>query len=160
MWFDERQAKRLCHAVRMILKGSRHPAASSRRRGSMLVETAIGIALAIVVMIAVAQLVGLAVKRRRESADIRQATEAVSNVMEHIIVLPWEELTAEETKQFEGATELFSNLAEAEMSITVSRSDDALPTKRIEVALSWLDLARRRVEPVRLVAWKHQATSE
>ena len=154
MSFDKRQEKRLCHAIR-ILQGSR-----PCRRGSMLVETAIGIALAVVVMIAVAQLVGLAVKQRREAADIRQATEAVSNVMEHIIVLPWDELTVEELKRFEESTKLSPNLAESEMSITVSRTDDALPTKRIEVALSWLDLARRRVEPVRLVAWKHQARSE
>jgi hypothetical protein len=48
-------------------------------------------------------------------------------------------------------------LEDPKLSITVAELDDALPTKRIEIALSWRDHANRRVEPVRLVAWKHQA---
>ncbi len=129
---------------------------STRRRGAMLVEAAIGIALAVVAMIAIAQLVALVAKQRREAAQTRLATQEVANVMESVMVLPWGELTTEAGVQFAAAHPPASALEDPQLSITVSDLDDSLPTKKIEIALSWRDQANRRVEPVRLVAWKHQ----
>ena len=128
----------------------------TRRRGTMFVETSIGIALAMIVMIAVAQLVAVVAKQRREVARTRLATQAVANVMERVMVLPWNELTAEAASRFDVADELSATLDDPRLSINVSNLDDSLPTKQIEIALSWRDQADRRVEPVRLVAWKHQ----
>jgi len=126
-----------------------------RTRGAMLVETAIGIALAAVVMIAVAQLVAVVAKQRHEVAQTRLATQEVANVMERMMVLPWDDLTSEAGKGFDVSQESAPALDDPRLSITVSGSDDSLPTKKIEIALSWRDQANRRVEPVRLVAWKH-----
>ncbi len=128
----------------------------TRRRGAMLVEVAIGVALAVVVMIAVAQLVAVVAKQRREVAQTHLATQEVANVMERVMVLPWGELTTEAAEQFVAAHPPAAALDDPQLSITVSDSDDPLPTKEIEIALSWRDHAHRRVEPVRLVAWKHQ----
>ncbi|MEX0820420.1 MAG: hypothetical protein WD070_12540 [Pirellulaceae bacterium] len=127
----------------------------------MFVETAIGIALAAVVMIAVAQLVAVVAKQRREVADTRLATQSVANVMEHLMVLSWDDLTTEAVKQIDVAQESVAGLDDPQLSITVANLDDPLPTKQVEVALSWRDQASRHVEPVRLIAWKHQrAVSE
>jgi Tfp pilus assembly protein PilV len=137
--------------VTTALEGHRTP-----RRGSMLVETAIGVALAVVVMIAVAQLVAVVAKQRRETAHTRLATQEVANAMEHMTVLPWGELTAEAAERFVASRQSVSALEDPQLSISVSNVDDSLPTKQIEIALSWRDQSTRRVEPVRLVAWKHQ----
>ncbi len=126
------------------------------RRGSMFVETAIGIALAAVVMIAVAQLVALVAKQRREVAQARIATQEAANVMEHAMVLPWEALTTDAASQLELSDELASQLDAPQLSITVTPVDDVIPVKKIEVTLSWQDQANRRVEPIRLVAWRHR----
>ncbi|MEO8494093.1 MAG: hypothetical protein ABI614_03415 [Planctomycetota bacterium] len=138
------------------LEGHRTKKLPTRRRGSMLVETAIGVALAVVVMIAVAQLVAVVVKQRHGVAQTRLATEEVANVMERVMVLPWNDLTAEAVARFAVSPETTVGLAEPQLSVAVTNLDDPLPTKQIEITLSWQDLAHRRVEPVRLVAWKHQ----
>lgn len=128
------------------------------RRGSMFVETAIGIALVAIVMVSVAQLVALASKQRREVADSQIATQEVANVLEHIMVMPWDELTTDATSQPKLSEDLASQLADPELTIAIVTTDDDLPTKKIEVALSWTDQASRRVAPVRLVAWRHRST--
>jgi len=140
-------------------EGRRTKSQDAQRRGSMFVETAIGIALAIIVMIAVAQLVAVIAKQRRAVDQTRVATQEVSNLMERVIVLPWDELTTEAIAERDHSPASVTGLEDPQLSITVAELDDALPTKQIEIALSWRDNANRRVEPVRLVAWKHQATT-
>ncbi|MDA1055298.1 MAG: hypothetical protein O3C40_33170 [Planctomycetota bacterium] len=135
------------------------PPVTTRRRGSMFVETAIGITLAVVVMIAVAQLVAIVAKQRREVSQTRLATQEVANVMERLMVLSWDELTTEATTRFAVSEESAADLDDPQMSITVSDLDDSLPSKTIEIALSWRDQANRRVDPVRLVAWKHRVAA-
>ncbi len=134
----------------------------ARRPGSMFVETAIGIALAAVVMISVAQLVALAAKQRREVAQTQIATQEVANVLERVMVMPWDGLNEKSTSELKLSSDLASQLAEPNLAITVSRTDDELPTKKITVALSWQNQASRRVTPVRLIGWRHQplVTSE
>jgi hypothetical protein len=122
----------------------------------MFIETAIGIALAVIVMMAVAQLVAVIAKQRREVAQTRLATQEVSNVMERVIVLPWDELTTEAIAGRNISDLSAVALDDPQISISVAELDATLPTKQIEIALSWRDHAHRRVEPVRLVAWKHQ----
>jgi hypothetical protein len=122
----------------------------------MFIETAIGIALAVIVIMAVAQLVAVIAKQRREVAQTRLATQEVSNVMERVIVLPWDELTTEAITGRNISDLSAGTLDDPQISITVAELDATLPTKQIEIALSWRDHAHRRVEPVRLVAWKHQ----
>ena len=129
------------------------------RRGAMLVETAIGIALAVVAMMAVAQLVAVVAKQRHETAQFQLAIQEVSNVMERMTVLPWDELTTEAAEQFVASRDSAVALDDPELTITVSDVDDSLPAKRIEVTLAWRDQAHRRVEPVRLVAWKHRSAA-
>ena len=129
---------------------------TTRRPGTMFVETAIGIALAIVVMLAVAQLVAVVAKQRREVAQRQLATQEVANVMERVMVLPWNELTTESATQFDISRVSADALNDPQLSIAISNVDDSLPTKLIEITLSWRDLANRRVEPVRLVAWRHE----
>jgi hypothetical protein len=121
----------------------------------MFVETAIGIALAIVVMIAVAQLIAVVAKQRREVAQSQLATQEVANVMERVIVMPWDELTTEAAAQFDISHESATTLDDPQLSISISNFNDSLPTKQIEITLSWRDLANRRVEQVRLVAWQN-----
>ena len=135
------------------------PCFSTRRRGSMFVETAIGIALALVVMIAVAQLIAVVAKQRHEVAQTRLATQVVANAMERVMVLPWDEVTADAAERFEQARLPAGTLDDSQLSISVLDAGDTIPTKRIEIALSWRDRAARRVEPVRLVAWKHESIS-
>ena len=136
-------------------EGRRTKRSATRCRGSMFVETAIGISLAIVVMIAVAQLVAVVAKQRREVSQTRLATQEVANAMERVIVLPWSELTTETIAGLDVSRPAMVGLDDPQWSITVAESNAAFPTKQVEIALSWRDHANRRVEPVRLVAWKH-----
>ncbi|MCA9121830.1 MAG: hypothetical protein H6822_11865 [Planctomycetaceae bacterium] len=126
-------------------------------RGSMFIETAIGIALTVIVMIAVAQLVAVIAKQRRDMANTRVATREVANMMELAIVLPWDELNADAIAKSEISDLSSVALSDPELAIDIVTLDTALQTKQIEIALSWRDQANRRVDPVRLVAWKHQA---
>lgn len=137
-------------------EGRRTKRSATRRRGSMFVETAIGISLAIVVMIAVAQLVAVVAKQRRDVAQTRLTTQEVANAMERVIVLPWSELTTEPIAGLDVSRPAMMALDDPQWSITVTELNAALPTKQIEITLSWRDQANRRVEPVRLVAWKHR----
>lgn len=133
------------------------PGRRAHRRGSMFIETAISLALAIIVMVAIAQLVAIVVRQRHEVNQARVASQATANIMERLIVLPWDELSDEGVRAFAVSDELAASLDEPQLSITVSKLDEPLPAKQIEVALSWRDQANRRVEPTRLVAWRHQA---
>ncbi len=133
------------------------PGRGHRHCGSMIVETAIGIALVVIVMVAVAQLVAVVAKQRSEVAQTRLATQELANAMERVIVLPWSELNTAAIAASGVPNLSAAALDDPQWSITVADLDAAFPTKQIEIGLSWRNQANRRVEPVRLVAWKHQA---
>ena len=89
-------------------------------------------------------------------SQTRSANQEVANVMERVMVLPWDELTTETTARFELPDESAVGLDDPQLSITVTDAEGPPSSKTIEVALAWRDQADRLVDPVRLVAWRHQ----
>ena len=129
----------------------------SRRRGSMFVETAVGVAVAAIAMIAIAQLVAVLARQRTEVAQQRLATQAAANVMERVMSLGWDELTAENLDGLELPPAVQRGLLDPELQIAVASADGALLQKQVEVRLDWRDQSGRRVAPIQLLACKHQA---
>ena len=130
---------------------------ATQRQGSMLVETAVGVGISIVVMIAIAQLVAVLASQRAETAQIRLATQEAANIMERVMVLAWDELTEESVAAIELSPMALQGLDEPQLAIAVETRDDNLPAKQIEVRLDWRDRSGSRIQPVPLVAWKHHA---
>jgi hypothetical protein len=123
----------------------------------MFIETAVGVALAMIAMVAVAQLVAVLARQRSETAQMRFAALETANLMERVSVLPWDELDEETVGAIELSAEARQGLSEPQLVIAVSTTDETPPSKRIEIQLDWLDQAGVRVQPVQLVAWKFQA---
>jgi len=121
----------------------------------MIVETAIGIVIATITMIAVAQLVALLARQRDEIAQMHLATHETANIMERVMRLPWDELTAEAVAAIALSPEVTKGLTEPELAISVQPQEGPVLAKEVEIKLTWQDRSGRRVQPLQLVAWKY-----
>ena len=129
----------------------------ARRLGSMFVETAIGISLSIVVMIAVAQLVAVIAYQRHQMAQRRLATRELANAMEHAMVISWSELKFEEPPTLKLSAAAEQRLVEPRLSVAIVNDQEGeTSVKRLTVQIDWLNRAGQRVAPLRLVAWRHK----
>lgn len=125
------------------------------RRGSMYVETAIGVTLAAIMMIGVAQLVSLEVRQRHEARAMRGATQAAANLLERLMALPWEDLNSETANALQLSSHVTALLDEPQLLVTVEPVADAVATRRITVQIDWINRAGQRVTPIQLTAWRH-----
>ena len=128
-----------------------------RRRGSLFLEVTMAVTLLAFAFIAVAQLLAVAAKQRRETDWRVMATREAANVLEQIMARPWEEITTEKLAEIELSAEAAARLPEAQLSVAVDESDGTPAEKKVRVEIDWKDLGGLRVEPIRLVAWKHRA---
>ena len=128
-----------------------------KRSGSMYVETAIGVTLAAIMLIGVAQLVGLEVKQRHEARAMSAATQTAANILERLMALPFAELNPEAVERLQLSNHLTALLDDPQLVVTIDAASDAVTTKRITVQIAWINRAGLRVEPIRLTAWRHSA---
>ena len=121
----------------------------------MFIEVAVGIGVAMVVMVAVAQLVAVISQQRTNAADIRLATREAANAMEHVLAASWSELDPAAPPEVSISPGAAERLDEPRLSVIVTESEAEVRVKQIEVRIDWLNRAGQRGEPFRLVAWRH-----
>lgn len=130
----------------------------NRRRGMTLLETAAAAFILAVGVVGVAQVVALAATQRREAERRQIATTEAANLMERIAALPWEDVQPARLESFTLSARARQVLPEAQLRAEVEEvasKDDAIPTKRISVAISWTAKSGERASPARLVAWRY-----
>ena len=127
------------------------------RRGTIFVEALIAITIILVTMGAVAQVVAISVRQRREVEQIRVATQEAANVMERAFGLPWNELNEQTAASIAISHSATESLDEPRLQVSIETMNDSIPAKRIVVRISWVNLAGERVEPVQLIAWQHSS---
>ncbi|MBW3598264.1 MAG: type II secretion system GspH family protein [Planctomycetes bacterium] len=130
-----------------------------RRRGVTILELTVAIILAGVLLAGVGQLLTVVAAQQREGERRAAAMHEAANQMERLAARPWSELTSESAADLQLSEEAAEALPEGMLSVMVNEVEsgedaDAIPGRRIEVAVSWRNSAGRQVEPVRLVAWR------
>ena len=123
------------------------------RRGSMLMEVTLAVALLAAAFVAIAQLLVVA-SRERHNANARSAAiRAVANTMERVMLSEYHELTAEDPPEFDLTEADKEWLPGGRLEVQIEPAPSDIPQKRIVVQVDWEDAAGRRVRPIRLVGW-------
>ena len=127
------------------------------RRGTIFVEALIAITIILVTMGAVAQVVAISIRQRREVEQIRVATQEAANVMERAFGLPWNELNEQTAASIAISHSATESLDEPRLQVSIETMNDSIPAKRIVVRISWVNRAGERVEPIQLISWQHSS---
>lgn len=128
------------------------------RRGSLLAETAMSGVLLVIAMGLVAQVVA-AVANQRRTWDRRQtAVFEAANLMERVTARPFDELTAEGTKDLTLSDEAKRSLPDVQADVSIIEPDSAggEDSKRVVVRLQWRNRAGDWDAPVWLTSWVHR----
>ena len=133
---------------------------SCRRRGSLLLEAAVAVVLLSIVFLAVAHLMAVAGRQRREIQWHSLATLEAANTLERIMIRPWDELTTDGLASLAMSQAAARRLPEPRLRVDVQPSEGPPPVKRIRVQVDWVNLADQRGEPVKLIAWKHHSQAD
>src|SRR3990172_7174253 len=132
---------------------------SKRSDGFVLHETIMALALAMAVVVGIAELLALVAQQRRAAGQYAVAVAEAGNLMEDLVSRPWLDTTAERLAQdpVEPSETLRRRLPEANVAVEVA--DEQSGVQRITVRIDWRRLhglheEGSRCEPVRLVGWK------
>ncbi len=125
------------------------------RRGAMLLETTVAMAILLVAMLAVAQTVATVARQRRIAEQRALATQEAANLMERIYSLPWDEATEERISELPLSETCRQRLPAASLGVVLESVGDQVPGKQIRIEISWPDRAGNRGTPVQLTAWKY-----
>jgi len=126
-----------------------------QRRGSLLLEASMAVALLALVFMAVSQLLAVAGRQRREAQWRWQATLEAANVLERVMARPWDELTTDGLAALTLSAQTARRLPDPRLRVDTQPLPGPPAAKRIRVRLDWVNLAGDRGQPVVLVAWKH-----
>ena len=125
------------------------------RCGSMLTEAMIALALAAVILVSVAQLLGQSARQRQTLRQRQQAMLEAANLMEEIASRPWGDLSGDSPLP-ELSDTLHSLVPTATLSLDVrdSESTNSELGKRIQVTIDWGAANTALGDPISLVAWQ------
>ena len=124
-----------------------------RRNGSMLLEVSLAVMLLAVALVAVAQLLAVAARQRRETRWRTVATREVANITEQVMALPWNQ-TSTENFSTVALHDTTQTLLDATLEVEVTDVTEPREAKRIRISLAYRNTADLPVEPITLVAWK------
>jgi hypothetical protein len=128
--------------------------ARGNRRGLSMAEMIVTIAVTSVAMIGGMQMIALSGRQFRAIEDRRLAGLEAGNLMEQVMLRPWEELTAEQLASLELSEACRQALPDVQLRISVDAGDAVPAAKRITIEIGWRVNAAHRGAPVRLVAWR------
>jgi len=127
-----------------------------RRRGMTLLEMAItGTVLAMLLVISV-QFMRATGNGRRALRRHETALGEAANVMEHLAVKPFKELTAEGVDDVRLCEEALGVLPGATLQVDVAPSEGQPEGKQITVVIRWPEGPDRPDRSVRLTAWRYR----
>jgi prepilin-type N-terminal cleavage/methylation domain-containing protein len=138
-------------------KRQRHRAVGSQRlarRGFTITEVVVAMVLLTVAIALVAQTV--AAVGRQSLVVQRKATaiQEAANLLEQTLAVPWDELTEENVAKRQPSDPFRQRFPAALVQVTVTPTEDPGRGKRVRVEIRWPDRNGRRIEPVRLTAWR------
>jgi hypothetical protein len=136
----------------MMRNSDRSPSPSTRRAFTAC-EVALAILLLAVAMTATVQILGWVATERRAVERRQWALLEVANLMEHLSVQPWEDLTPESVRRSSLSEELRRKLPGPELSLDVDAGGAGPDQKRLALRLRWRNRAGGWEAPVRLTAW-------
>lgn len=125
-----------------------------KRRGTTITEATIAIGLSAVVLGGVAQLVAVTSNQQRVSERRSAAVREAGNLMEDLMSRSWTDVTPENMAAIEPSEWCRQTLPDARLRVDVNSEGEQDETKRISIQIDWQNVAGRRGEPVRLVAWR------
>jgi hypothetical protein len=125
-----------------------------RRRGSLVQEAIVAIALSGVVLAGISQLLGLAAQQRHAAQQRFVARHELDNWMESAMSLPWDQLTAEGLATAQLSELAHHRLPQAELHIKAV--DENENTRRVHVQLSWLTRDSEQHQRLSLVGWRYK----
>ncbi len=128
-----------------------------RRRGSLLVELAMGTALFTIAMTLTVKILGTVAVERRAAERRQQALLEVGNLMERITAYPYDELSPDLAKRLSLSPAARAALPHSELGIDISPvkagKGTSRSSKRIALVVRWQGGGGEWVAPVRLVSW-------
>jgi prepilin-type N-terminal cleavage/methylation domain-containing protein len=144
-----------------------------KRRGFSIIEMIIAGTILAVLMTISLQMMAVSTRQRQAAQDRLAANQEAANAMERLAALPWERLTPEgvagvklpEDAPPEGdrpaagaASQSPRALPGATLDVAIADAPpeaDALPARRVTVAIEWLDRGGSRAR-TELVAWRYK----
>jgi len=128
-----------------------------KRRGFSVMEAMVAAALLAMAGVVCLQMLMASASARRNAELRRLATREASNVMEQVMALRADELTAMAADRIELSDEAKRSLPDAKLAIRLDReTGDGPPATRVTVELSWKSRAGEPAPPIRLLAWRFQ----
>ena len=129
-----------------------------RPTGFVLHETLMALALAMALVVAVAQLLTMVVQQRRWARQYAAAVRETGNLMEDLVSRSWADTTAEKLNAVAVSPECTGCLPDVSLAVEVV--DEGEDVRRISLQIEWLRPSGNRGEPVRLVGWKFRNEEE
>jgi type II secretory pathway pseudopilin PulG len=127
------------------------------RRGSVLIESMIAIALLALAMTGVSQLIVLAGRQQRIVESRRLAHREASNVMERVMARRDSQLSPDNLAAISVSPETRAQLPSAAVKIHVTPTDDGR-TNQLRVEVAWVDFVGQ-AELVEVSAWRPAGSS-
>ena len=124
-----------------------------QRRGALLQEALVAIALLGTAAVAASHVLGILSRTRRDVEHRALARCEVGNLMEEVASFSWEKLPdAARTCSFSPAAK--QALPEPQLAIAVTDEPGTTPMRRVAIALTWTTGSGGRSVPAQLIAWR------
>jgi type II secretory pathway pseudopilin PulG len=123
-----------------------------RPAGFILHESLMAIAMAMALVVGIAQLITLVTQQRRLARQSSVAMREAGNLMEDLVSRNWTETTAEKLASVELSDSARRCLPDAAVKVSVVSEDDDV--RRIGIEIGWARTSEHRGRPVCLVGWK------
>jgi len=135
---------------------TRHSIHRSPRRGSIIHEAIIAMLLATMVIVGAAEVMVVVWKQKREIERRSLARREAANLMEEVMLVPWQELAEEADRELELSDDAKTRLPNSSAKRTVGLLEDDDGAVRITIEVTWGDAQKRLGRPVLLVAWRYR----
>ena len=132
----------------------RHSSRGARRRGALVHEATLAIALTGIILVGMSQLLSLAMQQRRSAHQRFIARHEVASLMEEVMSRPWSEMTTTELASLRTSEPCRERVPDAQLDIQVVPEDDA--TRRVHIEITWPTLHSMHRQRLALVGWRYR----
>ena len=123
-----------------------------RPAGFILYETLMAVALAMALVVGIAQLLTMVAQQRRLARQYSVAVREAGNLLEDLVSRSWADTTAEQLASVDLSEACRRGLPDASLEVHVVPESDG--ARRIRIQIEWLRAGEHRGRPVCLVGWK------
>lgn len=141
-----------------FLNQNPEPRTLNPRHGVSVIEVSMALLILSFAVGGLLQILAVAASQRRTSEVRRLALQEVANQAEHIVLLPWGELTGDKLAERKPSDELLAAAPTSTLKVTQVEEAGPPTAKRIHLAVQWTTPAGDTVQPVQLNVWRHQPT--